>query len=592
MATYEENLAAMNMPYAPLPIRGGGQGQAFTGLLGDIFGGGGGATGLEEYLTAAQTEQMNRQALLQAAIAASQASAPSTTPRNFMQILGAGLAGGQQGYAQAQQGALAQLLTKQKLDEAKRQKALEAAAQKIIMGEGVAGGMDSVMTPQQAISAPVTPELPAGPTMARAGMIGQVMQNAPASQTDVVYDRYMKLSQLFAASDPTKAKAYQDLAKAINPTQEITGDIFTAKDGRQYQRTKTGQFVPVPTGIEFAQETVGEPFKAADGKTYLRTKTGGFVEAPQGMMVKPVGTPQQVMGVDGKPTLVQMYDDGTYKPITGVSPLIPPEKLDTGGGIRFVNPYEVKPGTVFSKTLPPQVVGSAEGGYFAIGGGGGRGTMPAASAPAPAAQAFPTRGSRAPAPAPIAPAVAGPQPLIPGTGKAFANEKDLRTEFSAQVKPYTELAQAFRKVEAAALNPSAAGDISLVYGYMKILDPSSTVMQGEQATAQNAGSVPDSVRAMYNKALTGESLAPTIRQDFYAQARNIIESQRELSSDLINRYTGVAREYKLNPNQIVYDPFQRIKTPAQVAADAAKSGNKPKANSTYTNQYGLTPRNE
>jgi hypothetical protein len=431
-----------------------------------------------------------------------------------------------------------------------------------------------------------------GPSPQRAAMINQPMPAGMPAQGGI---SSLTPAQINLLKGMTAKEGRAELLKMLQP-QEITGDVFTAKDGRQYQRTKTGQFVPVPTGIEFAQETVGEPFKAADGKTYLRTKTGGYVEAPQAVMAKPVGTPQQVMGANGKPTLVQMYDDGTYKPITGVSPLIPPEKIDTGGGIRMVNPYDIKPGTVFPKTLAPQVVGSPEGGYFAIGGGGGRGGVPTAPAPAPAPQApqvpqaFPTRGRPAPAAAPVAPAAAGPQPLIPGTGKAFANEKDLRTEFSAQVKPYTELAQAFRKVEAAATNPSAAGDISLVYGYMKILDPGSTVMQGEQATAQNAGSVPDSIRAMYNKALTGESLAPTIRQDFYAQARNIIESQRELSGDLINRYTSVAREYKLNPNQIVYDPFKRIKTPAEVAAEAAKSGNKPKANSTYTNQYGLTPR--
>jgi len=115
--------------------------QDFAGLLGDIFGGGGGATGLEEYLTAAQTGQMNRQALLQAAIAASQASAPSTTPKNFMQILGAGLAGGQQGYQQAQQGALAQLLAKQKLDEYKRKQALQTMLTKGLFGDQTAPTM-------------------------------------------------------------------------------------------------------------------------------------------------------------------------------------------------------------------------------------------------------------------------------------------------------------------------------------------------------------------------------------------------------------------------------------------------------------------
>lgn len=548
------------------------------GLLGDIFGGGG-ETGLEGYLTPAQQQAMSRQALLQAAMAIGQASGPSTTPRSLMQILGSGVAAGQQGYAEAQKNAITNLLTKQKMDEAKRQLAQQEAYQRFIMGQPTEG---MEITPQQAISAP---GMPVGPTVQRAEMIGQP---APRVSPTGAANLSPQMRQLLAALPPEKG--IPEALKFMQPA-EITGDIFTATDGTQYQRTKTGQFVPIPAGMKFAQETVGEPFKAADGKFYLRTKTGGFVPAEQGLAAKPVGQPQQVMGADGKPALVQMYDDGTYKPVTGVSPLIPPEKIDFGSGVRFVNPYEVKPGTVFPKTLAPQVVGGAEGGYYVVGGGAGG--VPTAPTTAPAPAAVPSRRGppmpSATAPAP-APAATGPQPIIPGTGKAFANEKDLRSEFSAQVKPYTELAQAFRKVEAAALNPSAAGDISLVYGYMKILDPGSTVMQGEQATAQNAGSVPDSVRAMYNKALTGESLAPTIRQDFYAQARNIIESQRELSSDLIQRYTGVAREYKLNPNQIVYDPFKRIKTPTQVAEEALKNQGKQKTNATYTNQYGLTPR--
>jgi hypothetical protein len=410
MGTYEENLAKMSQPYeyAPLPIRGGGQDTAFTGLLGNIFGGGG-ATGLEEYLTPAQTAQMNRQALLQAAIAASQASAPSTVPRSFMQILGAGLAGGQQGYQQAQQGAMAQLLTKQKLDEYKMAQDQRRRLEQIFSSQSpVAGG--APMTGMQAAALPVA-QFGLGPTPQREAMIGQVSESAAMSPEDIRYDQFMKAAQLFAA-DPTKSKAYFDMAMAIKPKTKVTGDIFTAKDGGQYQRTETGQFLPIPTGIEFAQETVGEPFKAADGKTYLRTKTGGYVEAPQAVMAKPVGTPQQVLGADRKPMLVQMYEDGTYKPITGVSPLIPPEKVDFGSGIQFVDPYAIKPGTVISKTLAPQVVGSAEGGYFAIGGGAGRGTMPAAPAPTV------TSRGRPPIPSAVAPAPAGPVPIIPGTGKA------------------------------------------------------------------------------------------------------------------------------------------------------------------------------
>jgi hypothetical protein len=159
------------------------------------------------------------------------------------------------------------------------------------------------------------------------------------------------------------------------------------------------------------------------------------------------------------------------------------------------------------------------------------------------------------------------------------------------MQPFTELSQAFKKVETAALNPSAAGDISLVYGYMKILDPRSTVMQGEQATAANAGGVSDRVRAMYNKALTGETLADNVRQDFYAQSRNLVESQRELQQDIASRYGLIATQNKLDPNQVVFDPFKRIRTPAEIAAEAAKEKEKKKKPASYNNTYNLLPRN-
>jgi len=377
----------------------------FGGLL---FGGMDG--GLNDYLSEAQRQAMQRQAMLSAAAALLKSSGPSTTRTTLGQALGQGLEAGAAGYQQAQQGALAQLITKQKLDEYKLAQDQRRRLEQIFGAQAPTAGMP--MTSEQALAAPVGQ---VGPTNERAAMIGQIPESVAMSPADIRYDQFMRASQLFAA-DPVKSKAYIDMAMAIKPKTEVTGDIFTAKDGRQFQRTKTGEFLPIPTGMEFSQETVGEPFKAADGKTYLRTKTGGFVEAPQAMMAKPVGTPQQVLGADRKPMLVQMYDDGTYKPITGVSPLIPPEKVDTGGGVKFVDQYAIKPGTVIPKTISPQVVGSAEGGYFIVGGGGGGGGgMPAAPQAQPAPAAFPTRGSRAPA---AAPAPTAPVPIIPGTGKA------------------------------------------------------------------------------------------------------------------------------------------------------------------------------
>ena len=151
------------------------------GLLGDLFGGGG-ETGLEGYLTPAQQQAMQRQGLLQAAMAIGQASGPSTTPRSLMQILSSGVAAGQQGYSEAQKNAITQLLTRQKLDEAKRAQASQEAYQRYLMG-GAQPTEGMEITPQQAIAAP---NMPVGPTVERAEMIGQPAPSVMPSGASVL----------------------------------------------------------------------------------------------------------------------------------------------------------------------------------------------------------------------------------------------------------------------------------------------------------------------------------------------------------------------------------------------------------------------
>ena len=91
---------------------------ATTDFGGLLFGGGG--TGLEDYLSADQQSGIRNQALLQAAAALLSAGGPSERPVSLGQALGGALQAGSQGYQQAQQGAIQNLLTRQKLQEADR----------------------------------------------------------------------------------------------------------------------------------------------------------------------------------------------------------------------------------------------------------------------------------------------------------------------------------------------------------------------------------------------------------------------------------------------------------------------------------------
>jgi len=549
----------------------------FGGLLGsNMFGGG--DMGLDEYLTPEQRSRMNQQGIMALAASLLKSSGASAVPVGIGQALGEAYGAGQQGYQQAQQGAIANIMTKQKLDEFKRAKDIEDQIARIQARTGSSMPTAGVaITPEQAL---LLPNMQAGPTQARADMIGQVPTAgaavAPMSANDLQYEKYMDMSRVYSR-DPVKAKAYQDLAMQLKPTEEYS------------------------TTPQYALSAAGTPI------SFVLNKSGGI----------------KLLDVQRNPEY-NYQDVGSY---------ISVRDKTTNREIERI-----------SKTLAPQVIGGAETGYFQVGGGGGRAAPAAPRAPSAAAPAAgntlqmidPKQSSKkepidltdikkyadkffkgdiqsaiedlkkqgwvekpaatpsaaAPAAAPGVVNVPGLVPLIPGTGpatKAFSNEGDLRKEYTAQMKPFIELGQAFRKVEAAALNPSAAGDISMIYGYMKILDPGSTVMQGEQATAANAGGVPDRVKAMYNQALNGERLADPVRQDFYAQARNLIESQRELQQDIAARYSAIATQNKLNPNQVVFDPFQRIKTPQQIAADAAEE--KKKKPASYKNTYNLLPRN-
>jgi len=141
---------------------------------------GGGDNGLNEYLNDKQREAIQRQAMFQAAAALLQAGGPSTQRISLGQALGGALQAGSKGYVDAQQSAINQLLTKQKMDEFKRSQAQQEAYQRFIMGQPTEG---MEITPQQAIAAP---NMPVGPTVERAEMIGQPSPSVMPSGASVL----------------------------------------------------------------------------------------------------------------------------------------------------------------------------------------------------------------------------------------------------------------------------------------------------------------------------------------------------------------------------------------------------------------------
>lgn len=230
--------------------------------LGGLLFGNAPSSGLEGYLDPEQLKRMQQQGVMQAAMALLKASGPSTQRVGLGQALGEAYGAGQAGYQQAQQQGIAGLLTKQKLEEAERARKMQANYAKMLAG--LTGGQApeaGVMDAESALAAPVTAQLPAGPTIARSEMIGQPTRNlgGPAVGGGAMPRGTLTPQMASLLSVMPMNKGLEELYKLAQPP-ETQGQPFKAEDGKYYIYTKTGGVIPAPIApADLGAEEYGAP---------------------------------------------------------------------------------------------------------------------------------------------------------------------------------------------------------------------------------------------------------------------------------------------------------------------------------------------
>lgn len=144
-------------------------------------------------------------------------------------------------------------------------------------------------------------------------------------------------------------------------------------------------------------------------------------------------------------------------------------------------------------------------------------------------------------------------------------ETKFRKEYSDQTAGYRDVKSAYGRVLASQDN--AVGDLSLIFGYMKMLDPGSVVREGEFATAQNAAGVPDRVRNLYNRVFSGERLNESQRKAFKGQAEGLFKQAGQQEAVVRSGLERIARGYGLNTKNIFFEAVESAPTaPAPAAA--------------------------
>jgi hypothetical protein len=178
-------------------------------------------------------------------------------------------------------------------------------------------------------------------------------------------------------------------------------------------------------------------------------------------------------------------------------------------------------------------------------------------------------------------------------------EADYRKEWTGAGKNYEVQSQFFDNMQKLSGLATSQADIGVVYSYMKMLDPGSTVREGEAATAQNSPGVEERIRNMYNRALTTD--APLFGPAGSITRKNFIDAARTLKTtaeqDIVKLgqfYSGIATNSNLRAKNILSPvgdvTFERIVGGDAPSAGALNTSNQPAQSKGSKGSFGPLPR--
>lgn len=140
----------------------------------------------------------------------------------------------------------------------------------------------------------------------------------------------------------------------------------------------------------------------------------------------------------------------------------------------------------------------------------------------------------------------------------MAKEGNLKPEhifnkFESASQPFIIMRDSQGRIESAAKDPSGASDYALLFNFVKIQDPTSSVREGERADAINARGVPDAIASLYNKVLNGKTLSTKQRLDFLTTSRRLFKSGEMQQKKTTEQFKSLAARNGINFENIIRD---------------------------------------
>jgi hypothetical protein len=136
--------------------------------------------------------------------------------------------------------------------------------------------------------------------------------------------------------------------------------------------------------------------------------------------------------------------------------------------------------------------------------------------------------------------------------KTFEQEEKLRKEFQGRTKVYGELGTTFNNIKSSADAKNGPGDIALITGFMKMLDPGSVVRETEFATARDTAGLYERLLNTSQKLQSGQlfALDSKQRQEYVNLAKQYLDSAQKKAGEDKKALGVVVKNYRLNPDNV------------------------------------------
>ena len=152
--------------------------------------------------------------------------------------------------------------------------------------------------------------------------------------------------------------------------------------------------------------------------------------------------------------------------------------------------------------------------------------------------------------------------------KTYETISQYGKDFQRVTSGFAEAYSGYARLVEALNSGTGVGDVATIFGFVRTLDPTSVVKEGEYNLAANAGGLWDQLTNIITKYKTGQALPPAVRQD-------IADLSRALMNSYIDEYDRVRGNYTRRIEQLdgttTEDILTQLGTPIELVSQKSVS---------------------